>query len=833
MGPCDVKGDPWTPVKPDALPTAPPLLCVSHQSDIIMSKRGKQSLIDDSDADFGELKVNKSYASRFEHNKQREELHRLQAKHPEMAARIERQSMRDSRVSFCCSPLMQLIADGFDTMNQRHNGADDGEDLEDDESSSEEEDLGEIPDETEAKILDTLIKIKRKDPAIYQSDVRFFEKEEEEDGDEEGEQAPQASKSKPKYLKDMIAQNLLKHGPEIEEDEEEEEARACKKRTRAPKAYDDEQEQLRKAFISSAVDGGEGDAVDGDDFGGVLKPRVKIDQEQDDEEEAEDIPQLDKAKGKKKGSKKKIKELVDDFFGSASKAEDSNDKFLREYILNKGWEDKADEDGYIPRYQDVVEEDVDDEADEEYLDQADKFEASYNFRFEEPGGANIAVHPRIVEGLIRKTDDKRKRKRAEKAERIEEERSKHSEEVKRLKNLKMMEIEDKISKLQKVAGVSIAPKAGSKIMDALLDDDFDPEAWDKQMAAAFDDGYYAQDDAELDALLEDLEDPELAGPASAGLDPELAGILGDDVDDDDDEGGTGSEEAGVGTYKVLKEKIAEINARAQEEEWEEGEGEGDGEDREARIARHRAEIQRLMDDYYKLDFEDSIGGLRTRFKYKQVPAQNFGLSAEDVLRLSDKDLNQVVGMKRLAPYRDDLDGPQRPNYKALELLSSQPQASKKGHQRGERKGKFDSRERGQQQRQPLDIVKPSFKKEGYKKPRVDEAASSAKVDKAKGDASKKLKASAPSSNQGSSKEEAMAARMASYAKLELRPGGQGSKVGEAGKEKKKEVKAKEKKKAEPQVSLLPPGLTKAQKKNFKRSLKRSKNPSNHESKTEL
>ena len=27
-------------------------------------------------------------------------------------------------------------------------------------------------------------------------------------------------------------------------------------------------------------------------------------------------------------------------------------------------------------------------------------------------------------------------------------------------------------------------------MDSLLDEDFDPEAWDKQMAEAFDDDYY-------------------------------------------------------------------------------------------------------------------------------------------------------------------------------------------------------------------------------------------------------------------------------------------------------------------------------------------------------
>ena len=64
-------------------------------------------------------------------------------------------------------------------------------------------------------------------------------------------------------------------------------------------------------------------------------------------------------------------------------------------------------------------------------------------RFEEPGGIGIAGHPRVIDGIVRKQDDKRKRKRAEKAERLKEQEERHREEVKRLKNLKKKEIEDK------------------------------------------------------------------------------------------------------------------------------------------------------------------------------------------------------------------------------------------------------------------------------------------------------------------------------------------------------------------------------------------------------
>lgn len=55
----------------------------------------------------------------------------------------------------------------------------------------------------------------------------------------------------------------------------------------------------------------------------------------------------------------------------------------------------------------------------------------------------MVTHPRVPDNTVRKTDDRRKRKRAEKAERRAVEESAQEQEVKRLKNLKGEEIQQR------------------------------------------------------------------------------------------------------------------------------------------------------------------------------------------------------------------------------------------------------------------------------------------------------------------------------------------------------------------------------------------------------
>ena len=56
-------------------------------------------------------------------------------------------------------------------------------------------------------------------------------------------------------------------------------------------------------------------------------------------------------------------------------------------------------------------------------------------------------------------------------------------------------------------------------------------------------------------------------------------------------------------------------------------------------------------------------------RYRRVPRAEYGLSTADILKLQDKELNQVVGLKRIAPYRPD-EGLVRPNYGKLHELKA-------------------------------------------------------------------------------------------------------------------------------------------------------------------
>ncbi|KAG4437042.1 hypothetical protein IFR05_007478 [Cadophora sp. M221] len=181
-----------------------------------------------------EFKINQDYAKRFEHNKKREELQRLEEKYQDSTKKLKGQ-----------------YGDKYD---------------EDSESSDDEEEDDEgilATEELDAQISDALNAIRSKDPRVYKTDVTFYTPIEELDGNIEAVKGPEKMQ-KPMYLSDYHRENLLKGYTGADDAE-----------AAAPRTFVQEQEDLKKTIVqemhAATVDGSE----DGDnDDGGFLVRKV-------------------------------------------------------------------------------------------------------------------------------------------------------------------------------------------------------------------------------------------------------------------------------------------------------------------------------------------------------------------------------------------------------------------------------------------------------------------------------------------------------------------------------------------------------------------------------
>lgn len=174
---------------------------------------------DDQDDGGATLEINPEFARRFEHNKKREELERLQAKYGENGDKDDSESSTDES--------------------------------EDDEGLLVTEDL-------DAEISATLKAIKNKDPRIYDKEAVFYKP-----FDPATAAAADEKKEKPMFLRDYHRERYLKGDVGADEDEDAD----------APKTYAQEQADLKSTIVSAmhaAVDDEEWS--DDDEF---LKPAKK------------------------------------------------------------------------------------------------------------------------------------------------------------------------------------------------------------------------------------------------------------------------------------------------------------------------------------------------------------------------------------------------------------------------------------------------------------------------------------------------------------------------------------------------------------------------------
>jgi protein KRI1 len=139
---------------------------------------------DSENDDVSKIEINREYAKRLEHNKKREDLHRLQE--------LKKKGLVESSSESSSS------------------------------SDEEDEDFTNFS-ERDREFFEALIKVKKQDPVIKNKDLKLFESDEEqEEGDEkemEDRKGTKTKKKKAMYLKDLVAKQLIEGGPEFEDEE--------------------------------------------------------------------------------------------------------------------------------------------------------------------------------------------------------------------------------------------------------------------------------------------------------------------------------------------------------------------------------------------------------------------------------------------------------------------------------------------------------------------------------------------------------------------------------------------------------------------------------------
>ncbi|KAJ3668999.1 hypothetical protein LUZ60_010949 [Juncus effusus] len=470
--------------------------------------------------------------------------------------------------------------------------------ISDSDSDSDDSDDSDELSRYDPKFYELLNRVKNGDREILNGDVKYFNSDEEEEDHEEtdkkAKKGKKVKKEKPVYLKDANAMTLLANGPDFGSDEEEE---------------------LREKFTGNVYNEEQKAVLEG------FKMAEKDIFDSNNEEENDDLFKEKKREGEESENDETtlvVKSQLNAYY--QGKELDENEKFLKQYLENQLWKDK--QKGKNDPKPDLLE--ISEE--EEEIEKQEKYEAAYNFRHEEEGMTDrVLGHSRVIEGSVRKKDSSRKTQRKSKKERMEKEERERREELKRLKNLKKKEIQEKLDRIRKIAGIENPDLLNLDVKD--LEEEFNPDEYDKKMKQVFGSEYYEAND----------ENPDFNSDEESGFEkPDFAKedeVLGLEEGWDNVENET---EGKKGKGKVSDEKV----------EMEGKKGKGKVSEKE------KVEIEKDMEEYYKLDYEDTIGDLKTRFKYRSVPANRYGLKPWEILSAKDKDLNQYVAMKKIAPYRE-------------------------------------------------------------------------------------------------------------------------------------------------------------------------------------
>ncbi|XP_026471244.1 protein KRI1 homolog isoform X2 [Ctenocephalides felis] len=497
-------------------------------------------------------------------------------------------------------------------------------------SSSEDEDAKELTEEVEKDFFRTLACLKNKDPKIYDKDVNFFS-----ENKEQNTKKKKTKPEKPITLRDHERKLLLEG--DIEDLD-------ASERPQSP-TFVEEQKQIRDSLLKIVHDDESENEKDSEDFGGIFHKREKT--KEDKEKEEEEYRQWLAGKKKELENKNEESELkpLKDYWNNPTL--DENESFLRDYLLNKRFLDDED-DSYIPSYEEIVHDsDENLSEDEKNIEAQEEFEHKYNFRFEEPDQEFLKRYPRTMEHSVRRKDDKRKKKRAELKERKAQEKARKCEELKQLKSLKRKEIEEKIQQLREITG-----NEQICFQDEDIEGDFDPEAHDARMQEIFNNDFYAVEESdqkpvfpEDDDFMEDDWDNWKGEQDDYDNAPHCED---DDFNMDCDYDPTTKTTKNNDTQNMLIENSCSKRNRRRKSKFAEVLAQ-----KKPVFDPNDKTYEEYLDEYYKLDYEDMIGDLPCRFKYKKVMPNSFGLTIDEILAAKDKELNSWCSLKKAVQIRPD------------------------------------------------------------------------------------------------------------------------------------------------------------------------------------
>lgn len=562
---------------------------------------------DNSDSD-EELKINTDYAKNYNNWRQKEELNKLKTKYGDS------------------------------------NEGTDSDESSNSDNSSEKEEGNELRQQFDKDFYKALALLKNKDPKIYDQHVTFFD-----DTNKAQEVYTENKKQKPKkekavFLRDYERNIIVERDGKLSDSEDENVLETDIENNKI--TYVQEQKELKESFKNVLHDEEEED----DD---LLKPKVKSESEK----AKEDTDYKEWLKGQKTDineSEQEILKPLRDFWSNPNL--DANEKFLRDYVLNDKYFDKNytgldddDDDDDNDQGKNYVIHDSDENLseDEKNIEKQEEFEHKYNFRFEEPDQEFIKRYPRTMENSLRRKDTRRAEKRAEVKKRKEEEKLRKKEELMQLKALKRKEIEEKIEKLKEITG-----NDDIQFNDVDLEGDFDPVEYDRKMNQVFNDDYYAVPEENVKPEFHDIDEELGIEDNWDNYDPTAKNF----ADEDKYEGPHCEDpefnmDADYNPLKRVQEEIESSKKRKRRRKSKFAE----------LIAKEKPKFdpqqyksyEEYFDKYYSLDYEDMIGDIPCRFKYRKVVPNNYGLNIEEILMADDKELNKWCSLKKALQYKPE------------------------------------------------------------------------------------------------------------------------------------------------------------------------------------